>query len=228
MSAFELLLGVLFIFIVLVLTTTPKKPTPTKISTFGQYAVTATWPKNSNDDVDLWVEDPLGHYVWWNNQDAGLMHLESDDLGTMLSGTQRLADGKVIKVAFNGERTIIKGIVPGEYIVNIHMFRKVDKGSTPVVVQLWALRGGDRVLISKRIVLVRKGQEETAFRFTLSATGKASNFNDLQKRFVAQKEAQSGIQPGSPPLGLGTGTPPTTGYGYGSTPNTNASNGVTR
>jgi hypothetical protein len=185
--AFDYLLALLGIFLILAIVEKPT-PTPMRIDTLGVYAVTASWPAGSNDDVDLWVQDPQGNIAWFAGQDAGLMHLESDDLGTNISGTVTLLNGKVISTKANGERTVIKGAIPGEYTVNIHMYQKNDPGTTVVTVQLWELRGQDRLLITKRIVLVRVAQEETAFRFTLDAAGNASNFNTLPKKLVGQEK----------------------------------------
>lgn len=181
---FDYMLALLGIFLIIAITEKPKT-TPMRIDTLGVLAVTASWPAGSNDDVDLWTQDPQGNIAWFGQQDAGLMHLDSDDLGTAQSGTMN-ADGRVIRATDNGERTLIKGAVPGEYIVNVHMYSKNDPGPTRVIVQLWQLRGNDRVLISKEIVLVRRGQEETAFRFTLDAAGDASQFNTLPKSLVGE------------------------------------------
>lgn len=175
---FDYLLALLGIFLILAITETPKS-VPMRIDTLGVYAVTVSWRAGSNDDVDLWVQDPQGRIAWFRQQDAGLMHLESDDLGTAVSGT---FDGVVVRD--NGERTIIKGTIPGEYIVNLHMYTKQDPGATTCTVRLWELRGNDRIMIEKRIVLVRQGQETTAFRFTLNRAGDASRFNTLPKTFV--------------------------------------------
>src|SRR6266498_1835167 len=87
LAPFELLLCVLFIFMVIAITAEITKAKPT-IDTLGYYAVTTMWPDGSNDDVDLYVRDPVGDIVWFNSQDEGLMHLEADDRGTLASGTQ--------------------------------------------------------------------------------------------------------------------------------------------
>lgn len=176
---FDYLLALLGIFLILAITEKPKA-TPMRIDTLGVYAVSVTWPDGSNDDVDLWVQDPQGNIAWYGQLTAGLMTLGGDDLGTATSGTVDTPSGTV-KTLANGERTIIKGSVPGEYTVNLVMYLKNDPGPITATVTLWRLRGADEKVREQKIVLVRTGQEVTAFRFTLDRAGNASNFNRLPK-----------------------------------------------
>lgn len=175
---FDYLLALLGIFLILAIVEKPKT-TPLNIDTLGVYAVVITWPAGSDDDVDLWLQDPAGRLAWFSQQDAGLMHLAEDDLGTAASGTY---DGVVTKE--NGERTIIKGAIPGEYTANIHLYQWATHTPIPVTCTLYRLRGDDKKIIEKHVLLVREGQEVTCFRFTLDAAGHVSGINTLPKRFV--------------------------------------------
>ncbi len=186
-APFDLLTCLLLIFVILALTEKPAKPT---IVTEGQLAVTDSWRAGSNNDVDLYVRDPNGRVIYFANQSAGLVHLEQDDLGTDVSGTVLLPDGRQVVTKYNGERAIIRGVVPGEYTVNVHMYQRSDKfpRETPVQVQLWFLRGQDTPLLSQRIVLGGTGSEETAFRFTLDTQGHMTSHNRLQVSLVGDPE----------------------------------------
>lgn len=182
-AAFDLLCCIM---IVLVLQQGHAKPP--HIQTFGKFAVTASWAAGSDDDVDLYVRDPNGAISFFAAQTVGQMSLERDDLGTASSGTATLPDGRTIRSTWNGERTVIRGIVPGEYTVNVHMYNKNDKGTARVTIQLWALRGSD-VLLKQVIVTLRvKGDEATAFRFTLDAAGRVSNINQLPAKLVERAD----------------------------------------
>lgn len=176
---FDYMLALLGIFLIIAITEKPKA-TPLRIDTLGLYAVQVAWPGGSNDDVDLWVQDPLGNFAWFDALTSASMTLNGDDLGCS-TGT---GYGQDNKTCLNGERTIIKAAVPGEYTVNVHMYSKNQQGKTTVTCSLWELRGHDRVLITKKIILTHGGQEETCFRFTLDTSGNATNFNTLQKRFI--------------------------------------------
>jgi hypothetical protein len=174
------MLALLGIFLIIAITEHPKT-TPMRIDTLGVYAVSITWPNGSNDDVDLWVQDPQGRIAWYGQRQAGLMNLQDDDLGTRHSGTD--SKGHIV-VKPNGERVVIKGSIPGEYTVNVHMYSKSDAHETRITCTLTRLRGADAVVVEKQVVLVRRGQEATCFRFTLDATGDYSNINTLPKQFV--------------------------------------------
>lgn len=175
------MLALLGIFLILAITETPKA-TPMRIDTLGVYAATLTWPNGSNDDIDLWVQDPRDNIAWYAQLTSGEMTLNGDDLGCA-SGTGYGLEGPASD-CHNEERTIIKEAIPGEYTVNVVMFKKNDPGPTTCTVTLWRLRGDDRIMIEKHIVLMHTRQEVTAFRFTLNRAGDASNFNTLPKSLM--------------------------------------------
>ena len=197
-AAFDVQSALLIMFVILVLTAVPKA-TPLRIETLGFYAVKAVWAKDSNDDVDLYVRDPQGHIVYFANQDAGLLHLEYDDMGTGISGTYTLPSGKKVVVHENSERTVVRGVDTGEYTVNLQMYRKDSTGPVRVTVQLWRLRGNDTVAYERTVALSRKGQEETAFRITMRGSGDVGSFNTLPRKFVGVAAQQGAFAP-SPPI----------------------------
>lgn len=182
-APFDLLVCLLLIFLVLALTAQPTTPTPPTIDTLGVYAVTTAWGDGSNDDVDLYLADPADNISYFGAMDVGLMHLEVDDLGTRASGTFDNA-GKRVVVLPNHERIVIRGAVPGEYVVNVQMYGKADPKPTPVVVTLWRLRGNDVEVTTRTVTLRADGDHQTAFRFTLDAKGNVSNINTLDKDIV--------------------------------------------
>lgn len=166
------------------------------INTPGAYAIVINWPNGSRDDVDLYVEDPNGNVVFFQAKERGLMHLERDDLGT----NDKVVDQKTeqeITVQEREERVILQGILPGEYIVNVHMYTKRDSSPTVVTAKLVELRGAGKVETKQDATLAEKGDERTMFRFTLSPSGEVSNINQLQKKFVDNAKAQA-TQGGGP------------------------------
>ena len=152
------------------------------IRTEGHFAIVAEWSDASADDVDLHVRDPAGNTAFFNARDVGLMHLEHDDQGTLSDQAQTIG-GKVI-VAKNEERVVIRGIIPGEYVVNLHMYNKRDTKPTAVTVRLVRLKGVDSEVIRKERTLPNRGDERTAFRFTLSEDGSVSNINELSRSIL--------------------------------------------
>ena len=168
----------------------PKRSEPS-IDTLGSYAVVVTWP-SGDDDVDTYVRDPAGEIAYFANADAGLMHLEHDDLGRR--GDSETSDGRKVTVDSNAERVILRGILPGEYVVNVHLYGKRSPGPVPVRLRLYRLRGPDRELVTARSSLTETGAERTAFRFTLNAAGRLTGTNQLQVRLVGKAGSASSSQ----------------------------------
>jgi hypothetical protein len=171
---------VLLLFALVKLADFDPKHRPPRIDTYGVYAVTVAWAPDSNDDVDTYVEDPQGEIAYYKNPDAGLMHLEHDDLGRANDST----DGVVVN--HNGERVVLRGAIPGEYVVNVHMYARKDPGPARIEVGLYRLRGQDTLMAHRSVTLSRTDEEQTAFRFTLNAVGDVTNKNELPKKLVNQ------------------------------------------
>lgn len=181
------LLGFVVLFIIALVQIRPveQKTDENVVATEGEYVVIARWPDGSEDDVDLYVMDPTGKIAYFQGREAGLMHLEHDDLGSR--NDSMTANGVTADVAKNEERTILRGIVPGEYVVNVHMYNKYA-GPTPttVTVTLWRLKGADSEVARAERVLTASGDEATAFRFVLAADGTLVSTNDLPRRIVSK------------------------------------------
>lgn len=178
---FDLLTNIALCFIALVAIMKVEASTP-RIETFGSFAITARWEDGSNDDVDLWLMDPSGEVCYFANDTVGLMHLEHDDLGTRNSGVD--AEGRVA-VKENGERIVIRGVSPGEYITQLHMYNKREQGPARVRVQLWQLQGDDRMVHEQVVTLGHMGEQATAFRFSMNEAGRVSGINRLPKYIAA-------------------------------------------
>lgn len=152
------------------------------LRTEGVYAVVAEWPDTSPNDVDLYIRDPAGNIAFFSSRDVGLMHLEHDDQGAISDQVQTIL-GQV-KIEKNEERVVIRGIIPGEYTVNVHMYSKKDDAPTPVKIRLVRLKGGNADVIRKERTLARGGDEQTAFRFTLGLDESVSDINEMRRSFM--------------------------------------------
>jgi hypothetical protein len=130
----------------------------------GNVVVAITWPEG-DIDVDLWVTGPGElNPVGYSNKGGVLFNLLRDDLGSMPDATP-----------LNYENAYSRGLLEGEYIVNVHCYR------CPVVpqnvdVEVSANDGaagkGSRRIATTSLQLTANGQEKTALRFRLDATGK--------------------------------------------------------
>lgn len=164
-----------------------KKQDPT-IPTDGAYIVVMEWPKESDDDVDLYVRDPRGTIVYFGNQNAELLHLERDDTGR---NTDRIQTSKgLISVDKNEERTVLRAAEPGSYTVNVHMFAKRAQGPTSVTVSLYCVKAGAEPVVRKSVELTMAGAEQTAFSFTVTSDDKVTDVNTLPDPFIGRTQQQ--------------------------------------
>jgi len=145
----------------------------------GNVVVEAHWPPNMPVDVDLWVQAPGEYPVGYWNQGGPTFNLLRDDLGS---------EGDV--TGENYEITYSRGIPAGEYIVNVHMYGPLKPGTVvPVNVVVNVKKKFDTEVqqILRTIVrLDHRNQEETAFRFQLTAEGDlvAGSVNTLRRSLI--------------------------------------------
>lgn len=131
----------------------------------GNVIVELSWPEKIDADVDLWVQAPGDVPVGYSNKGGMLFNLLRDDLGGHSDVTN-----------VNYEVSYSRGVTPGEYIVNVHLYR--DMSNTlplPVVVQVSIKRSAHvaaKRLLHTKLMLRHQGQELTAFRFALDKDGR--------------------------------------------------------
>jgi hypothetical protein len=130
----------------------------------GNVIIAITWPEG-DIDIDMWITGPGEKApVGYSNKSGVLFNLLRDDLGNRPDAT-----------ALNYENAYSRGVVAGEYIVNVHCYRcavlpqkigveislntgKPGKGMTPIA--------------TTSLTLTANGQEKTALRFRLDKDGK--------------------------------------------------------
>jgi len=144
----------------------------------AEFIITVIWPSEMDDDVDTYVEDPEGNLIAFNRREQGLMHLDRDDTG--ISFDTIATDFGLIEYKENREMVTIRGYVPGEYVVNVHMYTKREDKETPVTIILEKINPY-KVVTGRNVVLKLKGDEKTAFRFTVNDEGKVIQTNQLEK-----------------------------------------------
>lgn len=154
-----------------------------RVKNSALFLIKVVWPGESDDDVDTYVSDPLAHLVFFKRLQDGLMNLDRDDTGSS-SNMITLPDGRVVKSAYNEEQVEIRGIIEGEYIVNVHMYRKASAPSTKVIVTLYKVAEGEDVQVHERVLTLAEQQEKTAFRFTLTKSGEVADINELPTSLI--------------------------------------------
>ncbi len=185
---FNTLVGFVLLFIISFLLINPniKKA---DIETKAEFVITVTWSDNSHDDVDTWLQDPVGNVLHFKQKDVGLAHLDRDDLGT-INDIIQLGDGRRIEYTHNQELTSIRGFITGEWVLNIHMYKKRDSDPTPVEVRIDKLNPKVQTLFYKKIVMTRTWEEVTVTRFVMTNQGDIINWDDLPKKLLQKASLQ--------------------------------------
>jgi hypothetical protein len=130
----------------------------------GNVIVEVRWPDELDCDVDLWVEAPGDIPVGYSNKGGVIFNLLRDDLGRRADAT-----------GMNYEVSYSRGIVAGEYTVNVHLYRNAA-GVFPIPVTVVtsvkkSAKESARQVLASNIELGREGQELTVYRFKLSDDG---------------------------------------------------------
>ena len=144
----------------------------------GNVIVEIHWPPELPYDVDLWVRAPQDVPVGFYNQGSQYFNLLRDDLGDEADAT-----------GLNYEITYSRGIPAGEYIVNVHRYGLIPAGvAIPVKVVVSVRKQFDvaRQILQTTVNLVRRNQEETAFRFRLDGEGELveESVTTIRRRLV--------------------------------------------
>ena len=175
-----------------------------------EFMITMTWPDGNDDDIDLYVEDPNGAMVHWQAREDGLMHLDRDDIGNR-NDSIMLPDGTKFEYKENREIVSLRGIIPGEYIVNAHMYTKRSKGPTAVRIKVEKMNPF-KIVDVQDFVLDLNGDEKTSCRFTINKEGEVSLVTRLPKKIAGHKNEGSyedyGEEPGLPDEVPTPATPP--------------------
>ena len=177
---FNVLIGFVFLFIVSFLLINPIAKRA-DIEVKAEFLITVMWPDDLEDDVDTYVEDPVGNLVWFRSREPGLMHLDRDDLGKRNDEVTTAAG--TILFPENREIVTLRGVIPGEYTINIHMYFKVGQEPVPVTIQIDKINPYS-VVLRETIELKNKGDEVTVARFSVKSNGDVINVNKLPKKLV--------------------------------------------
>lgn len=178
---FKALQVVAFLFFIALLAIAPEVKDG-KIDSKAEFIVTMDWPDNHPDDLDLFVQDPAGNIVWYRHREAGFMVLERDDRGG--ANDFILVNGKKISSPIREEIVTIRGIVPGEYTINVSHFQATTGQAVPATIKVQKLNPNAQVVFDNTVVVDHTGDEKTAVRFTLDDNGKVIDVNSRSKSLL--------------------------------------------
>ena len=200
---FNILIGFAFLFIIAFILIKPEAKKE-NFERKAEFIIVMEWDGKAPDDFDLYVQDPAGQVVNFRSPRVNYMHLDKDDLGER-NDTVYNADGSISTVKINREVVTVRGIIPGEYIVNGHYYSDYNtlnsSPSTPLVSHENRLLPKKDSIIAKveihkvnpyKIIWAgeheynKRGMEHTYIRFKIDKEGVVdSNLSFLKKRQVS-------------------------------------------
>jgi hypothetical protein len=179
---FNILIGfvVLFILAFLMINPITKK---NEIPVRAEIMITLEWEDESKDDIDLWVLGPgmkAGPLAFYRKQ-AGYLHLDRDDLG--IKNDTALVDGQEIPLLYNKEIATMRGVLPGDYYINVHVYAKRDNTPLKIKVTVMDVNPFQELYVLQETVTAT-GQIIKFPAFTIDSSGKIIKLFNSEKVFV--------------------------------------------
>ena len=203
---FNILVGFAFLFIIAFLLIKPEAKKE-DFERKAEFVVVMEWDHDQPDDIDLYVQAPTNSTAHFRLPITNFMYLDKDDLG-FANDIVKNVDGTITKVNINREVVTIRGIIPGEYIINAHYYsaRKwagqtltTNIGDGGVYETPTGKSTGKNLTVKIELhkvdpykiwwigekTFTHRGQEETFVRFIIDQTGKqVGGFTYVEKKFV--------------------------------------------
>lgn len=178
---FKALQVIAFLFFIALLMVSPDL-NGGKVDSKAEFIITMDWPDNHPDDIDLFVQDPAGNIAWYRHREAGFLTLDRDDRGG--ANDFIVVGGKKISSPIREEIVTVRGIVAGEYTVNVSHFQATTGRPVPVNVKVQKLNPTAQVIFDNKLTVDHTGDEKTAVRFALDTEGKVTDVHQRQKSLL--------------------------------------------
>jgi len=212
---FNILVGFAFLFIIAFLLIKPEAKKE-DFERKAEFVVVLEWDHDQPDDIDLYVQDPTNSTVHFRLPIANFMYLDKDDLG-FANDIVKNVDGTITKVNINREVVTIRGIIPGEYVINAHYYSarkwtgqtlstnvdnsyELGKGKSTgkkltVKIELYKVDPYKIWWIGEK-TFTHRAQEETFVRFIIDPDGKqVGDFTYVEKKFVTPYGTMGVVNP---------------------------------
>ena len=184
---FNVLIGFVMLFVIAFLMINPiakKADIPVK----AEFIIVLEWDEDAHDDLDLWMQLDKNKPVGFTNREDTPLHLDRDDLGT--TNDRIVVDGKVIYIKTNRETITVRGIIPGDYFVTVHMYSK-KAAVVPYTVTVMKVNPFRQVYsLTGEILVNREIQRLPAF--TVDANGRVTSVFEHVRRIVPQRGLGAG------------------------------------
>ena len=170
---FNILLGFTFLFFITMLFINPITKLG-NVNMKAEYIITVDWKDSLPDDIDLWVKDPNGEIVSYLKKDAGWLHLDRDDRGVV--NDKIIIDGKEVIYPINREVVTLRGIIPGEYVVNLYLYDHKSNSPVEAKIIIEKVNPSLRLVFVGDVILNNEDTELTITKFRLDSEG---NFKSI-------------------------------------------------
>ncbi|MBV8924349.1 MAG: hypothetical protein JOZ74_03155 [Bradyrhizobium sp.] len=178
---FKALQVVAFLFFIALLAISPDSKEG-KVDSKAEFIITMDWPDNHPDDLDLFVQDPIGNIAWYRHREAGFLTLDRDDRGG--ANDFILVNDRKIPSPIREEIVTVRGLVAGEYTVNVSHFQATTGQPVAATVKVQKLNPTAQVIFDDKVTVDHTGDEKTAVRFRLDAEGKVIDVHRRPKSLL--------------------------------------------
>jgi hypothetical protein len=166
---FKALQVIAFLFFIALLAISPDSKEG-KVDSKAEFIITMDWPDNHPDDLDLFVQDPIGNIAWYRHREAGFLTLDRDDRGG--ANDFIVVNGRKLPSPIREEIVTVRGVVAGEYTVNVSHFAATTGQPVAATVKVQKLNPTAQVIFDDKVTVDHSGDEKTAVRFKVDAGGK--------------------------------------------------------
>src|SRR5258708_39131166 len=178
---FKALQVIAFLFFIALLAVSPDSKEG-KIDSKAEFIITMDWPDNHPDDLDMFVQDPAGNIAWYRRREAGFLVLDRDDRGG--ANDFIIVNGQKIASPIREEIVTVRGIIPGEYTINVSHFQATTGQPVAATVKVQKLNPTAQVVFDDKVTVDHTGEELTALRFSIYGEGKVVDVHRRPKSLL--------------------------------------------
>ena len=138
--------------------------------------------------------ETAGHDAFTLTQAAFVRGLIAYDRGDYKNTI--VVNGVTIRNPIREEIVALRGLIAGEYVVNVNHYLATTPDPVPVSVKVEKINPKVEVIYYERLTLDHTGDEKTAVRFTIGADGKVTEINTRPKSLIREtRKVRSNIIP---------------------------------
>jgi hypothetical protein len=159
-----------------------------------EFLMNMIWPDKASSDIDIWLKTPDGETLWYGDNDRGLFIIDRDDKGSENACTYVVGRVPICDYT-NREVLSIRTIMPGTYVLNIHMYSQKEGESIPVTVRFEKMNPTVSLIYETTITLSKHWQEEQVLTFQVHEDGTVTKIKGAPfEPLVDKKVLTSGVR----------------------------------